>query len=210
MSNAFRPRPLPRLRRLLALATDNRPVRGCLAVLASSAPIAFAFSGSVYATIPLLLPEPLSLLGAVLPVGPGSVEGSRPAAVLAAGVLGVWVFLCALVNAAAIGVLAHHLCTTRHTCPTARVPAHPAVTPARCGSPLKASRPRCSQLASAPPRLGEYPAPNLEWRRDGTTWHFDTTIPYGVRARLVLPGNEPARLAPGRQRCAVTVAEVPG
>ncbi|WP_425826632.1 family 78 glycoside hydrolase catalytic domain [Streptomyces fractus] len=40
----------------------------------------------------------------------------------------------------------------------------------------------------------------VEWRRDGSTWHVDTTIPHGVRARLVLPGHEPTRLVPGRQR----------
>lgn len=43
----------------------------------------------------------------------------------------------------------------------------------------------------------------LEWRRDDTAWHIDTTIPHGVRARLILPGHEPASLAPGRQRCEV-------
>ncbi|MFI9168759.1 hypothetical protein [Streptomyces lincolnensis] len=53
MSNASRPHPSPTVRRLLALATDNWPVRGCLAVFASSVPIALAFSGGVYATIPL-------------------------------------------------------------------------------------------------------------------------------------------------------------
>jgi hypothetical protein len=117
MPNASRPRRLPRLRRLLALATDNWPARGYLAVFAASVPVAFLFPDSVYATIPLLLTEPLSLLGMVLPIGPGIEDSGGPAVVLACAVTGVWLLLCALVNAAAVGALAHHvrdLRTARH------------------------------------------------------------------------------------------------
>lgn len=118
MPNASRPRRLPRRRRLLALATDNWPARGYLAVFAASVPVAVLFPDSVYAMTPLLLTEPLSLLGMVLPVGPGIVEDSGgPAVVVASGVTGVWLLACALVNAAVVGAFAHHvgdLRATRH------------------------------------------------------------------------------------------------
>ncbi|GAA4040647.1 hypothetical protein [Streptomyces shaanxiensis] len=110
MPNASHPRRLPRLRRLLALATDNWPARGCLAVFAASVPVSFLFPDSMYATTPLLLTEPLSLLGMVLPAGPGVVEDSGgPAVVVASVVAGVWLLACALVNAAVVGALAHHV-----------------------------------------------------------------------------------------------------
>jgi len=108
MPNDSRPRRLPRLRRLLVLATDNWPARGYLAVFAGTVPIAFVFPDSVYAMIPMMLTEPLSFLGVVLPVGPG-VEGDGPLVVLASVVTCAWLLLCALVNAAALGALSHHV-----------------------------------------------------------------------------------------------------
>lgn len=115
MPNDSRPRRLPRLRRLLALATDNWPARGYLAVFAASVPVAFLFPDSVWAMTPLLLTEPLSLLGMVLPVGPGIAEdGAGPAAVVIASAgMGGWLLACALVNAAAVGALARHVCDVR-------------------------------------------------------------------------------------------------
>ena len=114
MPKASRPRRLPRLRRLLALATDNWPARGYLAAFAASVPVAFVLPDSVWAMAPMLFTEPLSFLGVALPVGPGSVDGSGPAAVLASAATGVWLLLCVLVNAAAIGALAHHVRDVRH------------------------------------------------------------------------------------------------
>ncbi|MGP4084207.1 SCO4225 family membrane protein [Streptomyces sp. KR55] len=117
MPNACHPRRLPWLRRFLALATDNWPARGYLAVFAAFVPVAFLFPDSVYATIPILLTEPLSLLGVVIPIGPGIEDSGGPAVVLAAAITGVRLLLCALVNAAALGALAHHvrdLRTARH------------------------------------------------------------------------------------------------
>lgn len=115
MPNDSRPRRLPRLRRLLALATDNWPARGYLAVFAASVPVAFLFPDSVWAMTPLLLTEPLSLLGMVLPVGPGIAEDDAgPAAVVIASAgMGGWLLACALVNAAVIGALARHVCDVR-------------------------------------------------------------------------------------------------
>ncbi|MDN3028877.1 hypothetical protein [Streptomyces sp. S.PB5] len=110
MPNAARPRRLPRLRRLLALATDNWPARGYLTVFAASLPVAFLLPDSAYAMAPVLLTEPLSLAGIVLPVGPGTVEGNGGPAETAALVLSAaWLLVCALVNAAVVGALAHHV-----------------------------------------------------------------------------------------------------
>lgn len=109
MSNVSRPGRAGRLRRLLALATDNWAGRGYLAVFAASVPVAFLFPDT-YAMAPMLLTEPLSMLGAVLPFGPGSAEGSGGPAVVAASVgMGAWLLACALVNAAVVGALAHHV-----------------------------------------------------------------------------------------------------
>jgi hypothetical protein len=109
MPNASRPRRLPRLRRFLALATGSRSARGYLAVVAVSVPVAFLFPDSPYAMSPLVLTEPLSLLGMALPIGPGLADSGGPAAVTAAVLTGVWLLVCALMNAAALGALADHI-----------------------------------------------------------------------------------------------------
>lgn len=110
MSNVSRPGRTGRLRRLLALATDNWAGRGYLAVFAASVPVAFLFPDSVYAMAPMLLTEPLSMLSAAVPFGPGSAEGSGGPAVVAASVgMGAWLLACAVVNAAVLGALAHHV-----------------------------------------------------------------------------------------------------
>ncbi|WP_327434632.1 SCO4225 family membrane protein [Streptomyces sp. NBC_01236] len=94
----------PRLRRLLALATDNWLARGYLAVLAASVAVMFLFPESGFALSPLMLTAPLSFLGVVLPFGPGT-EGGGAVEVLAIGFWAVWVLLCAFVNAAVLGAL---------------------------------------------------------------------------------------------------------
>ena len=110
MSDVSRPGRLVRLRRLLALATDNWGGRGYLAAFAASVPVAFLFPDSAYAMAPVLLTEPLSMLGAVVPFGTGSAEGSGGAAVVAAsGGMGAWLLACALVNAAVVGAFDHHV-----------------------------------------------------------------------------------------------------
>ncbi|WP_369246870.1 SCO4225 family membrane protein [Streptomyces sp. R41] len=114
MPNASRPRRLSRLRQLLALATDNWPARSYLAVFAASVPVAFLFPESIYATGHLLLTAPLSSLGMVLPFGPGT-EGGGAAEALAIAFSAVWLLLSALVNAAALGALAHHVRDLRTT-----------------------------------------------------------------------------------------------
>ena len=101
-----------RARRLLALATDNWPARGYLALFAASAGVAFAFPDSALAMAQLLLTAPLSTMAMGLPVGPG-VEGGGPAQVLAVAFFAVWMLLSALVNAAVLGALTHHVRDSR-------------------------------------------------------------------------------------------------
>lgn len=117
MPNASRPRRLPRLRRLLALATDNWLARGYLAVFAASVLVMFLFPDNGFVPDPLLLTAPLSFLAIVLPYGP-ETEGSGAVQVLAVGSWSVWLLLCALVNAAVLGALA-----TRTATAAAPVPA---------------------------------------------------------------------------------------
>ncbi|MFE9997265.1 SCO4225 family membrane protein [Streptomyces avermitilis] len=105
MPTVSRPRRLPRLRQLLALATDNWLARGYLALLTASVAAMFLFPESGFAESPLLLTAPLSFLGVVLPFGPGT-EGGGVVEVLAIGFWAMWLLLCALVNAAVLGALA--------------------------------------------------------------------------------------------------------
>lgn len=105
MPDASRPRRLPRLRRLLALATDNWLARGYLAVVAASVLVMFVFPDSTFAPGPLILTAPFSFLSVLLPFGPGT-EGGVAVEVLAVGYWAVWLVLCALVNAAVLGALA--------------------------------------------------------------------------------------------------------
>ncbi|MFJ3985466.1 SCO4225 family membrane protein [Streptomyces fungicidicus] len=111
MPNDPRRRLLPRLRRLLVIATGNWLARGYLAVVAASVAVMFLFPDSAFAAGPLLLTAPLSLLGVVLPVGPGT-EGGGAATAFAVGFWTVWLLLCALVNAAVLGALAARSATT--------------------------------------------------------------------------------------------------
>ncbi|MFF9752143.1 SCO4225 family membrane protein [Streptomyces sp. NPDC014344] len=98
-SARFRPR------RLLALATDSRPARAYLGLVALGVVVLFLAPDSPYAMAPALLTAPLSFLPVVLPFGAGTAGGG--AAEVAAAVLhGGWLLLCALVNAAAFGALA--------------------------------------------------------------------------------------------------------
>ncbi|WP_260859791.1 SCO4225 family membrane protein [Streptomyces cupreus] len=101
-----------RLRRLLALATDNWPARGCLAVCAASIGTAFVAPDSLFAMAHVPLTAPLSTMAITLPFGPGT-EGGGAAQVLAVGFSAVWLLLCALVNAAALGALTHHVRDSR-------------------------------------------------------------------------------------------------
>ncbi|WP_369169139.1 SCO4225 family membrane protein [Streptomyces sp. R28] len=105
MPNASRPRRLPRLRRLLALATDNWLARGYLAVVAVCVLVMAVLPDSGFAQSPMMLTAPLSFAGVVLPFGPGS-EGGGAVEVFAVGFWAVWLLVCALVNAAVLGALA--------------------------------------------------------------------------------------------------------
>ncbi|KQX83492.1 MULTISPECIES: SCO4225 family membrane protein [unclassified Streptomyces] len=104
MTDASSSRALPRLRRLLALATDNRPAQGYLAVVAASAAVMFLFPESGFAAGPLILTAPLSFLMVVLPFGPG-IESGGAAGVAAMVFWAGWLLLCTLVNAAVLGAL---------------------------------------------------------------------------------------------------------
>ncbi|MDT9699664.1 SCO4225 family membrane protein [Streptomyces sp. P17] len=101
-----------RLRRLLTLATDNWPARGCLGVFAASVGAAFVAPDSLFATAHLLLTAPLSTMAIALPFGPGT-GGGGAAQVLAVAFSAVWLLLSALVNAAALGALTHHVRDSR-------------------------------------------------------------------------------------------------
>ncbi|MFF7450685.1 MULTISPECIES: SCO4225 family membrane protein [unclassified Streptomyces] len=110
MSNGSPPPRFSRLWRLLSLATDNWLARGYLGVFAASVPVALLAPDSAYAMAPVLLTEPLSMAGIVVPFGDAPAADAGGAAVLASSVLGGgWLLACALVNAAVIGALAHHV-----------------------------------------------------------------------------------------------------
>ncbi|MFF0479512.1 SCO4225 family membrane protein [Streptomyces sp. NPDC004284] len=105
MPTESHPRRLPRLRRLLAVASGNWLARGYLAVFAVSFTAMFLFPESAIAGSPLLLTAPLSFLSVFFPLAPGAeVDGA--ADVTAGVVFAVWLLLCALVNAAVLGALA--------------------------------------------------------------------------------------------------------
>ncbi|WAZ23042.1 hypothetical protein STRCI_004357 [Streptomyces cinnabarinus] len=101
-----------RPRRLLALATDNWPARGYWALLTASVGAALAFPDGSLAPAPLLLTAPLSTMAMVLPVGPGT-GGGGAAEVFATALAAVPLLLSALVNAAALGALTHHVRDSR-------------------------------------------------------------------------------------------------
>ncbi|MFF3604341.1 SCO4225 family membrane protein [Streptomyces sp. NPDC002463] len=114
MPTASHPRRVPRLRRLLALASGNWLARGYLAVFAVSFTVMFLFPESTFAGSPLLLTAPLSFLCVFLPLDPGAeVDGA--ADVTAVAVFAVWLLLCALVNAAVLGALATRAATATPT-----------------------------------------------------------------------------------------------
>lgn len=96
-------------RRLLALATDNWLSRGYLAVLTTSIALAVAAPESdAVGMAPMLLTAPLSFFGIAVPFGPGT-EGGGVVQVLALAATFGWVGVCALVNAAVLGALAHEV-----------------------------------------------------------------------------------------------------
>lgn len=104
MPNAARPHHLPRLRRFLALATDNWLARGYLAVVAVGVLVMVVFPDSGFAQSPMMLTAPLSFAPVVFPFGPGT-EGGGAVEVFAVGFWAVWLLVCALVNAAVVGAL---------------------------------------------------------------------------------------------------------
>ncbi|PWI18692.1 hypothetical protein DI272_34545 [Streptomyces sp. Act143] len=95
----------PRWRRMLALATGNWLGRTYLGVVAASVGVLFVAPDSPLAMGPALLTAPLSFLPVPLPFGPGT-EGGGAVEVLAVGSYGLWLLVCALVNAAVVGALA--------------------------------------------------------------------------------------------------------
>ncbi|MFF4143706.1 SCO4225 family membrane protein [Streptomyces sp. NPDC001698] len=145
MPNASRPRRIPRLRRLLALATDNWLARGYLAVFAASVLVMFLFPDSGFAPDPLILTAPLSFLSVVLPFGPGT-EGNGAVGVLAVGFWTVWLLLCALVNAAVLGALVARSATTAPA--GAREPLPRIADPAEQGGTgmARSARPRLQRI----------------------------------------------------------------
>ncbi|MDK1472301.1 hypothetical protein QNO07_02480 [Streptomyces sp. 549] len=104
MPHASRSRRLPRLRKLLALATDNWLARGYLAVFAVSVAAMFLLPESSFLPDPLMLTAPLSFLGLFLPFGPGT-QGGGAVEALATGFWLLQLLLCALVNASVLGAL---------------------------------------------------------------------------------------------------------
>ncbi|WP_314221569.1 SCO4225 family membrane protein [Streptomyces zaehneri] len=141
MTDASRSRRLPRLRRLLALATDNWPARGYLAVVAASAAVMFLFPESGFAADPLLLTAPLSFLGMVLPFGPGTKGGGAVEA-SAVGFWVGWLLLCALVNSAVLGAL---VARSTAAAPSGRRAPLPGVP-----DPAERPRPRGARALLAP------------------------------------------------------------
>ncbi|MER6345194.1 SCO4225 family membrane protein [Streptomyces sp. NPDC001595] len=114
MPTASHPRRVPRLRRLLALASGSWPARGYLAVFAVSFTLMLLFPENALAGSPLLLTAPLSFLCVFLPLDPGTdIHGT--ADVTAVMVFAVWLLLCALVNAAALGALVTRTATATPT-----------------------------------------------------------------------------------------------
>ncbi|MFB9349003.1 SCO4225 family membrane protein [Streptomyces heliomycini] len=97
--------PRHRARQFLALATGGLLARCYLAVVALGVLVLFVAPDSPYAMAPALLTAPLSFLPVALPFGAGTAGGGA-AEVVAAGLWGGWLLLCALVNAAALGALA--------------------------------------------------------------------------------------------------------
>ncbi|MFZ4153703.1 SCO4225 family membrane protein [Streptomyces pseudogriseolus] len=96
--------PRRRARHFLALATDSRPARAYLGLVALGVAVLLLAPDSPYAMAPTVLTAPLSFLPVVLPFGAGA--GGGAAGVTAAVLYGCWLLLCALVNAAAFGALA--------------------------------------------------------------------------------------------------------
>ncbi|WP_225804026.1 SCO4225 family membrane protein [Streptomyces sp. NK15101] len=127
MPTASHPHRVPRLRRLLALASGNWLARGYLAVFAASFTAMFLFPQSALAGSPLLLTAPLSFLCVFLPLDPGAeIDGA--ADVTAVAVFAGWLLLCALVNAAVLGALATRAATAPST--SARKPLPHVADPA--------------------------------------------------------------------------------
>ncbi|MFE5852389.1 SCO4225 family membrane protein [Streptomyces sp. NPDC056500] len=106
MPNDSRPRRLPRLRRLLALATDNWPARGYLALVAAALGFflyaAYIAQDAGFAGIwPLMVTVPVGFLVFLVP----SPEWDSPLAWLTPLIFSAGFVLSGLVNAAVIGLL---------------------------------------------------------------------------------------------------------
>lgn len=107
MPNDSRPRRLPRLRNLLALATDNWPARGYLALVAAALGFflyaAYIAQDAGFAGIwPLMATVPLGFLALLVP----SPEWDSPLAWLTPLIFSAGFALSGLVNASVIGLLA--------------------------------------------------------------------------------------------------------
>ncbi|BDH05794.1 SCO4225 family membrane protein [Streptomyces seoulensis] len=112
---------LSRPRRLLALATGHRLVRGCLAAFAVSALAVVLFPSADLDRIPSLLTAPLSVLTPFLPFGPGS-GADTPAEVLASSVWVALLLVSALVTAAVLCYLATRPAAAPESLPCASAP----------------------------------------------------------------------------------------
>ncbi|MET9900362.1 hypothetical protein [Streptomyces sp. NPDC006446] len=106
-----------RLRRLAVLARDSWFVRGYLAVFGVSLVAMFLFPDSDFAAVPLLLTAPLCTVALFFPLDPGAAVNGA-ADVLALGAMGLWLAVCALVNACVLGAVTARSTTPRT--PTAR------------------------------------------------------------------------------------------
>lgn len=101
-----------RIRRLLALASDNWAARGYWALFIASVGVALVAPDSPVASLPLLLTAPWAGLAMFVPVDPGA-DATGAVQALALSGAAVWLMLCALVNAAAFGALTHHVRDSR-------------------------------------------------------------------------------------------------
>lgn len=182
------PRRLPRLRRLVALASGNWLARGYLAVFAVAFAVMFLFPESPFAGGPLLLTAPLSFLGVFLPLDPGAgIEGA--ADVAAVVVFSLWLLLCALVNAAVLGAL-----VTRRTATAAstgaRAPLPHITAPAGVRGLLAPAVDNWlarGYLAVVAAALGFFLYAELVLQDPGFAgiWPLMTTAPFGILAMAV-------------------------
>ncbi|WP_043673378.1 SCO4225 family membrane protein [Streptomyces xylophagus] len=164
-------------RRLLALATCNWLSRGCPAVVAASVLTMFPLPDeSAFTLAPLLLTAPISFLGAVLPFGPGT-EGGGAVRAPAIGFWGVWLLLCAFVNAAVLGALA-----TRPAAAAREPPSHaPTPSAPEATNTTRSTGPRRQ-------RARTLPAPAVDnWLARGHLAVVAASVGFFLCAAYVLP-----------------------